>query len=280
MRIRKVLEFSAAGFDENLQGFGGDPYGGQSNVGIRIPALATPNPQSRYLVQLASFSLPEGRHAKIIGYRQLVTIGGVQTAGTPPYPIEFQVTTPMWHFVDGNISWHMRSLGSQPTAGIPSSVLTGAVPQPLDTFAYRFATSGSAMLYETAAIPPVAGNPGTLYVDLTAYTPPNQGRPWGKALRSGGNLSTFFGLQTTYETANAWRSLDIDVEGPDTFAFFASVYQSNPASRQVLTVPTTFYPGGVPPEELFLLNFPAGEGFNGVNYFRVGGSLIVEFPGD
>jgi hypothetical protein len=266
-RTRKVVELAAAGFDENLQIVGGDPYGGRSAVGIRIPTLATPNPQSRYLVLLSSFSIPEGQRAVIRGYRQLVTLGVIQNAdsgaGAAPRVIEQLVTSPFWAFPDGNISWHLQNLGAAPGASTTQS-LAGAVPTPSSSFAFRWASGGAALLYETATIPV-----GGLYVDLTAYTPPNQGQPQGRSLRAGTN-ATFYGQQTDYLDHGAWGSLDIDVEGPKTVGFFASVGQSNPGTRPTVTVPGTFYQNGLSDEELFLLNFPSAV------YWRVGGSLIVE----
>jgi len=281
-RTRKVIELTASGFDENLQPFGGDPYGGMSNLGIRIPALPTPNQQSRYLVELASFSIPEGQHAKIVGYRQLVTIGYTQNQnvlGEQPYPLEFQVVTPFWHFADGGISWHLQSLGSVPSYGTASQIISKAVGPPLQSLAYRYSSGGSALLYEAYT------TPSNLYVDMTAYTPPNQGRPWGRSLHAGHN-ATFYGLQTDYKTWGAWSALDIDVEGPDVIAYFASVYQTNPATRPVITLPSTPYPTGtlnasLPPEEQFIANF-TGVASSGdkIRYYRVGGSLIVEMGGD
>jgi hypothetical protein len=272
MPVRRVLEFAANGFDENLQGFG-QYYGG-----IRIPTLPTASTHGRYLFQLASFQLPEGIRAKIIGYRQSLSIGYVQVpGGSPIYPLEFPVVTPAWRFVDGDVTWHLRQLGALSNLGIPSSVLQTAVPQPSNSFAYRYASSGgSALLYEAATLP------GSLYVDLTAYTPPNGGKPWGVAVENGGDFNTFYSLRTPHQTWGAWNALDIDVEGPNSWAFFASVYQTNPVTRGVISVPGTIISSGILPEEAFIINFSdiASGDKSAIQYFRVGGSLVVEFPGD
>jgi hypothetical protein len=277
MPVRRVLEFAANGFDENLQGIG------QFYGGIRIPTLPTSAVHGRYLFQLASFQLPEGIRAKIVGYRQSLSIGYVQNqdqpGGTQPYANEFPVTTSAWRFVDGDVTWHLRQLGALSNLGIPSQVLQTAVPVPgtAASTAYRYASSGgSALLYESMALP------GSLYVDLTAYTPPNGGKPWGVAVENGGDFFTFYSLRTTHQTWGAWTSLDIDVEGPNSWGFFASVYQTNPATRQTLTIPTTVISSGIGPEEAFLANFPYKDtAVNpGAQYFRIGGSLIVEYPGD
>lgn len=267
-RAGRVFEITATGFDENLQATGGgDPYGGMSSVGLRVPTLATPNAQSRYLFLLGTFSIPARSHARIIGYRQLVSLGVITDSAGGPYVAELLVTSPSWRFPDGNVSWHMQRLGPPNSKGFPYSVLTGATPPPSPSFAFRFA-QGSALLYEKSTLP------GNLYVDLSAYTPPNQGRPWGRALRSG--FFTFYDNHTAYDYG-ALVPMNAHIEGPETIGFFASLYQSNPSTRATLSVaaPSGTYTNGVTPEDQFLLNFP-----NAI-YWRVGGSLLVElFEGE
>src|ERR1700730_10484500 len=88
---RKHFEVFTTGVDEFLQMQGGDPWGGISSSGLRVPFLATPavgagggaffslNPTSaldlRYLFMLCSFSIGYGARARIRGFRQLLTIG-------------------------------------------------------------------------------------------------------------------------------------------------------------------------------------------------------------
>jgi hypothetical protein len=122
------------------------------------------------------------------------------------------------------------------------------------------------VLYETATLPVL----DQYYVDLTSYTPPNLGRPWGQPIRSG--LGTFMDQRTEWRTHGGWHSLDAGVEGPCTVGMFASVRQTDPVARPKLTLPGTVAAavGGLSSEDAFIQNFP-----NAI-YWRVGGSMIVE----
>ena len=260
----EIFEIATVGVDEALQAISSDPYGGSSWVGLRIPTLPTPSQANRYLFQLATFSLGEGERARILGWRQMLTILAVQggSEGSAPRYVEQLVTTPFWHFQDGDTSFHLQRLGPPATQGLPSNQ---PAPNDLRNFKYQRA-DGPALLYLSATVPT------PYYVDLTAYVPPNRGRPWGAAL---GELRTVYDQRTQWTTHGAWGSLDIDVQGPDTVGLFASVYQTNPSTRVALTFPGgVVYPGGVPPEEQFLHNW------SGLTtppvYGRVAGSLIVQ----
>lgn len=262
-RGRKRFEIATSGFDENLQGIFSDPYGGTSSVGLRIPALPTSNPSggpgNRYLFNLCSFSLGEGAKGRILGYRQLVTLGYSQpTDGGAPYNVEFEVTSPFWRFPDGNISWHLQRLGP---LDAPTGVQTQG-PNDVRNFKYKWCDT-PALLYQSATLV------SPQYVTLTAYTPPNGGRPWGRPLRNG-QQGTFLDLRARWRSSQAWSSLDIPFEGPDVIAFQASVRQTNFDTRPSLAPPGTFFPGGAAPEDQFVLNFPDAI------YWRIAGTLIVE----
>jgi hypothetical protein len=250
---KQVLEITTTGIDENLQLIA------RNGVGLRVPTLATSASNLRYLFMLAAFSVGEGTRGRIVGYRQLVTIAEA-TRGNPGAIIEMEVTSPFWHFQDANISWHLQTLG--PNQGVPFKPDQG----PSDTDSFRLGFSmNPALLYQTATL--AANDP--FYVDLTAYTPPNNGRPWGRPLRNGGQ-GTFLDLRSKWRSDDAWGSLDIPFEGPDVIALFASVAQTNPSTRATFTPPGTFYQTGISPEDAFVLNFPSAI------YHRIAGSLIVE----
>lgn len=265
MTARRVLELASTGIDEFLGIIGSDPFGSTSWVGLRVPTLATATiatangtniPAARYLFAAANFSVGEGAMARIIGYRQLVTIGTTQTEGGTGQKraIEQLVSSPFWHFPDGDVSFHIRSV-----RGVPLRT-----PGPTDRRSFKFRRSdGPALLYETATVPA-----GGLYVNLTAYRPPNAGRPWGEPLEA--HQGVFYDQRTQWLTHGAWNALDLEVEGPDIVTAFVSVCQTNPSGRPVITPPTPFFPGGLSAEEQFLLNFPSAI------YWRVGMSLIVE----
>lgn len=267
----QIVEISTDGFDEALQTIGSDPYGAASRVGLRVPTLNTVaaataagvSPRNgRYLLMLAAFSISHGVRAQIVGYRQMVKIGYKQTNGgdptIKPYVVEQLVTDPAWAFQDGNVSFHLQSLGPPNNQGFH---FDDQGPTDRQNFKFGFSMTPS-VLYQAATVP------DPFYVDLSAYQPPNNGRPWGSPLRSGGQ-STFHDQRTEWRTHGAWNALGLEVEGPDTIALFASVRQTNPATRGTLTLPGTVQPAGLPAEEAFLQNFP-----NAI-YWRVAGSLIV-----
>jgi hypothetical protein len=267
-------EIATTGFDEYLSLIGGDPDGQSTSVGLRVPTLATAvGAQSdRYLFNCASFTVADGECAVIRGYRQLVTIGYAQPLGeTPSFGyriVEQEVLSPFWRFPDGNISWHLRSIGPPNASQIPQPgpaglTADGGVNAQSRSFAYNW-SDAPALLFGVGQAAP----PGGIYTQIGAYVAPNSGRVWGTGITA--KQGTFYDLRTPWRTHGAWEALDIPVTGPDTIAFFASVRQTNPSTRPVLTLPGTFYSGGLSVEEQFLKNFP-----NAI-YWRVGVALIVE----
>jgi hypothetical protein len=257
----RIIEISSTGADEFLQGLGGDPWGGKAAMGLRVPTLATPDSQHRYLFLLASFSLGEGGRATIKGYRQFSSLG---TLLSPTRFIEQEIQSPNFRLPDGNISWALRRLGPPNAAGYPKSV-PGAPDLPS---LKQYWADGSCLLYKDYTI--AAGN--RIYPQLLSYTPPNNGRPWGTDIKAG-QLGTFLDQRTYWRASQGWSSLDIEVEGPITVAFFASVHQSA-GGYSVAGGPLTF-PSGISSEEAFIGNFGGGESPRPI-YWRVGGSLIVE----
>lgn len=273
-------ESITSGPDPSLQGIGGNAFGTLQSVGLRVPALPTTTSRGRYLFLLASVQVPDGGFIRIRGYRQLVTIGfnaGVTGEAPVPRIVEMPVTTPTWRFQDGNISWHLYDMGPpgyQGRGNVPKPSASHGTASQTNGLAFRNSTSPS-LLFEDVSYPAGKLPNGQFYTSITAYTPPNGGRPWGVPLVSG--LSSFYALETPFESAHAWDSLDIGVEGPRTIGFFASLRQTDPKTRPPLLdpsgsawTPATLFSDGLPPEEQFLLNYP------GAIYWRVGGSLIVD----
>jgi hypothetical protein len=274
---RKWIEVPSKGLDEELQTVAGDPYGGLSSVGLRVPTLPSERGRTsaRYLNLLAGFTVPEGVRVRIHGYRQLVTIGYLQPAVSqnPPRVNEFQVTSPFFKFPDGNISWHLMRMGMneplhplRPGLTRNMSLVTPGPPlTPLRNLAWKMSDT-PALLFSSVQTP----NFDPFYVNLTQYQAPNSGRPWGRPVTSG--LGCFYDLRTQWRESQAWSALDIPIEGPTRVAFFASVAQTNPQNRAVLTAPPNDPSGAsFSLEERFILNNP-----NAI-YWRVGGALIVSY---
>jgi hypothetical protein len=254
---RRRVEIVSTGIDEALQGRGSNPYvgGNLSWVGLRVPAHVN-NAASRYLFMLASFTLAEGARARIVGFRHGWSLGLRQGGNRV---VEQFVTDPWFKLPDGNVSWHMRRMQMNYPQR-PNNL--GPVQPPLQNMAFKQSDT-PALLYQTAG-----GFAGGFYVTLAAYTPPNLGMPWGNPLTP--ELATFYDLKTDWKTGRAWSSLDIPVEGPCRVQFFASVLQTNPSTRPVLTPPGTFFSEGLSPDEQFLLNFPQAI------IWRVAGAFALE----
>lgn len=234
-------------------------------MGLRVPTLATPDQDSRYLFLLASFTVGDGVSVTIKGYRQFASLGYVVPDSSPPRFIEQEIQSPNFRLPDGNISWALRRLGPPNAGGYPTQD-----PTPLDLNSFKKNwCDGPALLYSDYTI--AAGN--RIYTQLTSYTPPTLGRPWGTAI-SAGQQANFFDLRTPWRASQAWNSLDMEIQGPDTIAFFASVRQSTGVYS---VTPSVTYAGGLPPEEAFIANYGAGSDDSPHPiYWRVGGALIVE----
>ena len=276
------LELSTSGIDEFKQLIGGDGEGRITSTGLRVPpAPWSPPPVGlvhlpqvdRYTMQLVTLRVDTGRRIIIRGLRQLATIGiNAATPDATPYIVEMPVTTPNWGFQDGNIAWGLRRVNRPRERARVTDT---------DSFRYRFSDTSAtgALVYESATFPPThlspAGRPD-FYTSLTSYVAPNRGRFYGQALD--GQFSTFRDLRFDWKSDEAWDSLHIPVEGPCSVVFYASVRQTNPATRGSLAALLPFaMPDGMPPEEQFLLNFPTnGDTGVGVQYWRVAGGIVYE----
>jgi len=274
-------EISTSGVDESLQNVSSDPFTSLaigSYTGLRIPpvlsAAATPATQPRYLFLLASTTFQRG--IRLLGLRQGLTIGIDANLGSPPErPVEMWVQTPTFKFPDGNVSWHLM-LERQPNrkTRTPST----------DTRNWTFLQGDSpAMLYQTFTntnVDATTGAPLLSLVGLTAYTPPDL----TGVTESVGGLGTFRDLRFPWDSASAWRSMGEDglyIPGGGRLSFYASVLQTNPATRDSLpTKQMTTISSSNLPEESFIqdYNVPAGEQApaKGPVYWRIMGSLIVE----
>lgn len=255
-------EVSTTGFDPSRQAIGSDPDGSPYNVGIRLPGPPTtggvPNGQ-RFMIMLAQARFGGNRKARLVGMRQLITIGALinSVPGPPPtgtnYPVEFQIKTPFWSFTDGNVSWHLRRV---PIMNIQTNNTNNT-----DTAQFQYSRT-PAIMFQTGF---VAG-------DVAAgYTAPFGGRIPGTSLTP--ELGNFPDIKGNWTSDTSWYSLDIEIEGPCDIALMASVKQTTPASRPVLVPPLPLFPGGssnITPEDGFLLNFPTAQ------YFRIAGALAFE----
>jgi hypothetical protein len=256
-------ELWSSGIDEALQGVGGDPWGGFGSTGLRVPTLASgqdPSPQNRYLFMLGGLWLPEGVVARIIGIRQLLTLGTVQTFSGKKVLLEQEVSSPSFRLPDGNVSWHLTLV----PPNIYDTLLADQQPPQaaagIENLAFRM-TDVPALVYET-----ISPSGSGFYFDLTAYTAPNQGRPWGQTI---GGFSNFSDKRFPWGTNQGLHPLDLYVEGPGFLAGWASVAQT---AGVTITAPTDA--GALPPEWRFVAAYTTS-----VLLWRIGMALDVEVLG-
>ncbi len=273
---RNRFEVWAEGIDEGLQGVGGDPWNGIVSTGLRIPNLATPDVDSRYLFMLCGFELGERVKATIRGWRQLLTLGVViPQVEAPSLFVEKEVDSSVFRFPDGNASYSLTHVDPDAmnslVVGFPGAVRGAPNRLPVPNFAWRFAES-PALLWETCSL-----NASGFYTDLIAYKPPNLGRPIGNSVA---HLKVIHDLRTNWRTHGAWTSLDLEVEGPGFYALWASVRQTAGVDLSPLATQLNNVPCGLCDYQ-FVANFPpVNMGTSGVRYWRVGGALDVEIHED
>lgn len=241
------FEQSTAGFDPAFQGIGSDPYGGSSNVGLRVEPFPPPTntPQTRYLYLLSAIGVNAGERLHIVGLRQMLTIGA--TVGTGNYILEQQVTTPYWHFSDANVSWHLMRIP-------PNKLAIENAFNSVDKM-HGYGRSPS-LLFQKA---PSEGG---------GYKPPYGGRPPGEPLTD--SLGCFYDIRFPWVDDHAWDSMDVEVEGPCDIALFASVQQTSPDTRTILDIPDAGCIPCIPCEDTFVAQF------DNARYWRVAGSIIFE----
>lgn len=247
---RMVVELASETFDPDYLGIGSTPWGDATGFGVRIPPEPTLDYSHRYLIRLCQVEISPRRAVVIRGIWQYATIRCLPEQREPDceqVPVELEITSPEWHFADGNISWHLRW---EPTRFSPESVfdanqLPGTSPS--------ISGQDTALLY----LPPFA----------PTYTPPGAGIPPGADVQL---LGTIRELRYTERSD---RELSVPVIGPGRVTFYASVHQTNPETRCAINIP----PGVGRPEDQFVAAFEADE--EEVRYGRVAGGIAVElFP--
>jgi hypothetical protein len=249
---------------------GSDPYNTNAYTGLVVPS--TPSDaigDARYLFLLARESFSAGEQSvdnlgvRLVGIRQYAELIARIPAGTLPLaPIapgigppegstvtfRKEITSPLWHPIDGDISWHV--------VVINKVARDTRNPANTDGFIYQDALS-PALLYQVGA-PSGAG-----------YVPPNGGRPWGVPL--GASLGNMHDLRYCWRTEQSEHVLDIPIPVPCDVALFASVRQNNPALNptfgpdQCCLLPT------LSPEDQFVVAFNAF-----AQYGSIAGGLVFD----
>ena len=240
--------------DPAMAFYGSSPYtGDMSGTGVVLPAsptVAAPASARRYLVRLCGLRIGPNARCIIRSIRQLLTIGYEQEMqGGLLLPVELPVSTPNWHFADGNVSWHLRRVDVERAAFNRRFV---DVPLAVPPF-----SEGTAGL--TAAI--LARNPSP-----GSYIPLNRGMPYGTDVAG---LGTFRDIRYPWVLGSAGSDLGLEILGPADLLFFASVLQTDPERRPRPIEPLPDL-SGMTPEDRFVFLHP------GARYWRVGAELIVD----
>jgi hypothetical protein len=240
---RDIVEIVSGSFDPDMIGIGSSPaLGGMGQTGVGVPGTATADQLHRYLIRLCGFQVPSGKAAVIRGLRQLATLRQVATIESADLirPVELEITSPLWSFTDGNISWHVKR---QPTnmfgSKFDASQTPGTSP---DQSGFE-----SALLY----VPPLA-----------PYVPPGAGVPPGFDVS---HLGTWRDMRFPW-SETAWN-LEVLVRGPCNVLFYCSVHQSDPETRPVLAIAD---PSALRPEDRFLMSFEDAV------FGRVAGAMTIE----
>lgn len=246
---RATVEVSSASFDEDLSGLGGSPYvGDMSSTGVRVPTVPTaannqPSAQqNRYLIRLCGAAIPSGGGLIIHGIRQAATIRAETDLNDEPLVIEREITSPLWRFPDGNISWHLRHIQVLGSGSSPFDV-----NQP-PGFSSNLNALDSAVLYDPPALP---------------YNAPRLGKPPGDDI---GDLGTWRDIRFPWRDDGSFQDLNYLVRGEGSVVLYASVHQPDPSNRA--NFPDV---DGMRPEDRLVSNFN-----DTAIYGRVAGALVVE----
>ena len=282
--LRSVLdngrvETVTAGPNQEFGFIGSDPYNTNAYTGLVVPA--TPSSaigNARYLFMLARQSFGTGEQdytrqgVRLVGIRQYAELIARVPAGTLPLaPItdppsgpvlgstvvfRKEIVSPLWHPVDGSISWHVMVL--------PRTQRDTRHPSNTDGLTYQDSTSPTLLFQNPpAALTPVV-SPGP-------YTPPNGGRPWGTPI--GASLGNIHELRYPWRTTLSELTLDISIPVPCDVVLFASVRQNDPTTNPVLSdaVTTTQQFSALSPEDQFVVAYPTF-----AQYGAIAGSLVFD----
>lgn len=180
--------------------------------------------------------------------------------------IELEITDGIWRPPQANVTWGLRFLRPQILDSYAQGFAPGPTPVSPTVPGVAFGMSSNpALLYELITL---AGT--GFYFDLTAYTPPNNGKFPGDPIAG---LGSFQDMRTPWRDARAWSSLHIPCKGQGFYGMFASVLQSAGISATGWSgVPSPYEPQGSPNGENFILNWAK----TGPQLWRIAAALTVK----
>lgn len=243
-----TIELVSASFDSDYAAIGSSAYPGDvAGTGVVVPAAPTADEHGRYLFRLCGICIPNGASIVVRGVRLAVRlVAPVPQDGAPNFPLYFDQVSPFWHFVDGNVSFHLKQHSNVFARVFDPAQLPGTSP--------TFKGLDTARLYTLGAAVPVNGTPPGVDVEGLG-TIRDPGRfPW---------------TNTDWEIA-------VPVGGPGLVVLYASVFQTNPATRRA--IPNVANPAALLPEDQFILATKQSTS-EIARYSHVAGAVTVEmFP--
>jgi hypothetical protein len=273
--LRSVLargrtELVTNGPNKEFTFIGSDPWDTNAYTGLVVPATpSSANSDARYLFLLARASFRSGEQSpekcgvRLVGIRQYAELiarlpareGILDSESGPPtgatVVFRKEITTPLWHFPDGNISWHV----------VIVNVVSRDMRNPANTDGFNYQDCNSPTLLYQSGAPSGVG-----------YVPPNGGRPWGTPLDA--SLGNIHELRYPWRTNRSERALDIPIPTPCDVLLFASVRQNDPATNPTLdsdAAASCAIFGALSPEDQFMVAFN-----NLAQYGTVAGSLVFD----
>ena len=251
-RDRSLLDQASACKDTDRDGVGSSPLNDATSSRVMVLLDPTPVGKPRQLLRLAAIAVPPYGSCRVRGLRQAVGIGtvladrGSETVPPTQYVVEIDQTSPFWAFQDGNISWHLRFIH-----GVTMNA----------TYNIGVSTPGRSLNY--------TGTDSSRLITNDGSTPAARGYPPGKPL---GGLGTFRDIRYPWGIGEV-ATLDFEVHGPGVLGLYASVKQTDPATRQKLgpLLPPGTNTSVLSREDQFLLAFPDAV------YRHVSGAILCEF---
>ena len=248
---------------------GSDPYNTHAYTGLVVPPTpSSENDGARYLFLLGRSAFRTGEQSRehcgvrLVGIRQYVELVARLPARESPLDAESgpptgatvtfrkEITSPLWHLPDGNISWHVMI----------NNVVSRDTRNPANSDGFNYQDSRSPSLLYQAGAP-----------DGTGYVPPNGGRPWGTPLAA--SLGNIHELRYPWRSNQTEYELDIPIPTPCDVLLFASVRQADPALNPTLDSDTADCAmfSALSEEDRFMVAFN-----DVVQYGTIAGSLVFD----
>jgi hypothetical protein len=243
------MEISSHARDPNKNGIGTSFNNDAGGTFLPIPRAPSTSNENRYLIRLCGWPIPPGRSARVQSLAQYVEIGDFLPLPNQGgvYPLRRQVFAPNWSFTDGDVLFGLRVM--------PTPYYQQMIVDPLQPEGYSTNINGtsSGILY-------LPNKPGGGPVP---YAPLNGGIFPGSPV---GDLGMIHDLRSVWGQNKMYFNYTVD--GPSQIVFYASVKQTDPATR--VNIPQGAPAPGLPVEDLFVQSYP-----NAI-YTRVGGSFTME----